>query len=549
MKSHASRAALRALVLLDLRRGRNRLRRLIHQPLWLLFYAGLAAAVVLMVVKAPAAGAAWGAPAPAGMGLWGGLAAVWILFSLGTRLWGATARSPFTVTAADAVLLFPSPISSRDWVLYQLARSGLQRLAAQLPFLLLWFVLFIQVGVSLDRRGLLAFYLFMLLVGLWGDGLHAITWLALERQPGSRGRRARRRLRSLLTAGALLGLLWLAWPLPAYLAQGSSAAAAFHLLLARAQALAGVPPLSWAAALLEAAVGPGGWSLAAFGGAAGLLGFLWVVAWRLGEGYYEPLVLQGEQDAKLQQAVSSWNVDLQGVALTQLGVVERVGRVQALAIGGAGAWALFWQQANRWLRLELGSWRVGLLALTLLGSLLGLAVRAGAAQSWLWVVPVGFAVFSAPWGYLAEELRRPYIYLIPDPPWKRLLAASLVSAADIVLSYGLMMLVAAAIAAPGVRFFLIGLLALLAASWLAQGALAFSSVAVPTWLGRSARSLIQSLVSLVGLGPGVVTGWLVLAGGGSEAAALVAGSLTTWLVGAALLAVTAALFQHADMAE
>lgn len=540
-------ASLKTLALLDLTLERNRLRRLIHRPFWLLFYAGVAAALILMVLKVPAAVGVQGAQAR--MGPWAGVAAVWMLLILGTRLWGATSRSPFTVTAADTVLLFPSPITSRDLLLYQLIRSGLQRLLTQLPVLLVWLVILMQAGVPLVRRDLVAFYLFLLVVGLWGEGLQAVAWLALERLPWAQARRARRRLRSLLTAAALLALLWVAWPLPSLLVAGSAGEQAFDVLLRRAGALAAGPPLSWAAGLMEVVVGPGRWSLAAFGGVLGLLGLLWLVAWRLGEGYYEPLVLQGEEDARLQQVVSSWNVDVQGAAVAHLGVLDRVERVRALPIGGEGAWALLWEQANRWLRLELGAWRAAVAVLAALGGLLGLGVRAGLAQSWLWLAPIGLTVLSAPWGYLAEELRRPYIYLIPDPPWKRLVAASLVSTADIFLSYGLMMLVGAVVGAAGLAFFMVGLSALVAAAWLAQAALALSSVAVPGWLGRPARSLIQTLISLAGLGPGVAAGWLLVARGGSQTAALIAGSLATLASGFALLAVASARFRRAEMAE
>ena len=550
MKPQTFRTSWRALVFLDGRRGWNRLRRLLHRPFWLLVSAGFGVGLVLLILQV---GAAWGmeraagAPGPGDPGPWLGLVALWVLLSLGTRLWGATTRSPIPVTNADAVLLFPSPVSSRVLVLYHVARKGLHRLVAQVPFWLLWLLLFRRAGVAVHGQGLLAFFLLMLLVGLWGDGLHTVAWLALERAP--QGERIRRYLRRGLVGGALLILLGLAWPLVAQWGAGLDGGQAVRLLLARAQPLAQVPPLGWVVALMETAVGTGGWPGAALAGALALVGGLWLAAWHLGEGYYEPLVLQGEADARLAQAVSSGNVDVQGVAVAHLGVTERVARVRALPWGGRGAWALFWQQANRWLRLELGTWRWGLVVFGLVGGLLGFLVRVGLPSGALWLVPCGLAVLSAPWGYLAEELRRPYIYLIPDASWKRLVAASLVTAADLFLSYTVLMVVAMLLAWPGLSRLLAGLLALLAASWLAQGALALSSLLVPAWVGRWVRSLLQSLVALAGLIPGAAAGWLVEVRGGGEVVGLAAGSLVTWLVGGLLMALASAFFQRAEMAE
>src|SRR5690606_8048805 len=111
----------------------------------------------------------------------------------------------------------------------------------------------------------------------------------------------------------------------------------------------------------------------------------------------------------------------------------------------------------------------------LVGGLLGFLVRVGLPSGALWLVPCGLAVLSAPWGYLAEELRRPYIYLIPDASWKRLVAASLVTAADLFLSYTVLMVVAMLLAWPGLSRLLAGLLALLAASWLVPCGLAVLS--------------------------------------------------------------------------
>ncbi|HEY8531252.1 MAG TPA: putative ABC exporter domain-containing protein [Limnochorda sp.] len=539
-------AGLAALAWLDLRRARNRLHRLLRHPFWLLFYAALAGALIWLILELPAARGA--ESAPAGWGLWTHAAGAWMVLVLGARLWGATSRSPFQVTTADAVLLFTSPVASRDLVLFQLLRSAVHRLVTELPVLVAWLFILIRTGLPLERGDLVAFYLFLLLVGLWGEGLHAITWLALERRPWARAVQARRRLRAILIAAVVGGLLWLVWPLPAVLLSETGQSQVLQLLLGRAEHVAAVPPVSWAGAFAEAVVGPGGQPWAALGSAVGVLALLWLAAWSLGEGYYEPLVLQGEEDARLQQVISSWKVDVQGEALGYLGALNRAGRIQTLRLGGTGAWALFWEQANRWLRLELGAWRLAGLILALFGGLLGVGVRAGLALTWLWLAPIGLAVLSTPWGYLAEELRRPYIYLIPDPPWKRLVAASLVSAVDEFLSCGLMMLAGVLVASAGLGFFLVGLAALAAASWLAQGALALSSVAVPGWLGRATRTVMQTLIAFVGLGPGLVVAWLVVAAGGNEAGALIAASLATLASGSAFLALAAVLFKNAEMA-
>ncbi|NMA71760.1 MAG: hypothetical protein GX961_07575, partial [Firmicutes bacterium] len=158
MKPQTFRTSWRALVFLDGRRGWNRLRRLLHRPFWLLVSAGFGVGLVLLILQV---GAAWGmegaagAPGPGDPGPWLGLVALWVLLSLGTRLWGATTRSPIPVTNADAVLLFPSPVSSRVLVLYHVARTGLHRLVAQVPFWLLWLLLFRRAGVAVHGQGLL----------------------------------------------------------------------------------------------------------------------------------------------------------------------------------------------------------------------------------------------------------------------------------------------------------------------------------------------------------------------------------------------------------
>jgi len=52
----------------------------------------------------------------------------------------------------------------------------------------------------------------------------------------------------------------------------------------------------------------------------------------------------------------------------------------------------------------------------------------------------------------------------------------------------------------------------------------------------------------VGLGPGLVVAWLVVAAGGNEAGALIAASLATLASGSAFLALAAVLFKNAEMA-
>ncbi|BAS25951.1 putative ABC exporter domain-containing protein [Limnochorda pilosa] len=541
---------LRALAVLELRRERNRLVRLLHRPAWLLFYAAVALGVAAVFLRGPGGDGQPPVPGDGGF-VSGGLAALWILLSVGQRLWAAAQRSPFTLSSADASLLLPSPISSRHLLIFQLARTAIQRLVTQLPFLVLWVVLLESAGHSLGRAGVGWFYAFIILMGLWGDGTHAVVWLALEHQPQPRAARARRALKGFLAAGAATGVGWLLAPVVTALLSGAPAGAGgvMSLLLERAHGLATVPPVSWAAAFLGAALGQGNGVWAATVAGAGVLVGLWAVAAALADDYYEPLVLQGEQDARIHQAASTWNVDTQSVAVEHLGLPGRLRQVRALPPMGQGAWALFWQQANRWLRLELASWWMSLLGLAVLGGVLGALVRAGTASLWLWVVPPALALFSAPWGYLSEELRRPYLYLIPDAAWKRLVAASLVSSLDLFLSYGVMLGVAVGIAGAGAASLAGGLLVLLAVAWLTQGSLALASVGVPPWLGRATRMVIQSVLVLVGLIPGVAAAWVALALGAASAAAAGVGFLTTSAVGAGLFAAAAALFHRAELGE
>lgn len=535
------------LAVMALRRGRNRLRRLLQRPIWLLVWSLLGVAVLLPILRAPLDPGPLAAPAARASGL----AAVWILVSVASRLWEATARPPFTLAQADASLLLPSPISSRQILLFQLIRSALGRLAVQIPFLALWALLLHRIGYPLSRSGLAGFYLLTVIVSLWGDGVHTFGWLALERVPPGRSLLARRLVRLLLVAGTLLGLGWLAGPILRALAAGRLALASSLAgsLLERAHLLASAAPLSWAVALLEAAFGQAPWNTAAVAGCFAGVAFLWMAALGLGEDYYESLVLQGEEDARLRQVTASWNVDVQGAAVERLGVLRRLRRVPRLPWRGGGAWALFWEQANRWLRLELGSWWLSLLGLGFLGGIVGLARRAGAAPFWLWLVPAALALLSAPWGYLAEELRRPYIYLIPDRPWRRLIAASLVSAVDVFVSYGWMLVVAAGVATEGLEAVAVGLVLLLAIAWVTQAAMALTAVVVPPWLGRTTRVVIQSILSMAALGPGVLAAVAAHASGGGQLLGAVLGLVVTLLMGAGLFRVAAALFHRAEMAD
>lgn len=578
---------MRALLQLEWWQFRNRLRRLLRSPGWLVFYGLIVVGFVAVMVQVARLSAVPGnhevqaeaivtgfrPPATA-------VLAGWALVAMLMSLYGAPRRPPVIFSSADVSLLLPAPISPRVVLAGQFLRQLFLELLRAIPNLVWSLLVLMKLDYPVGFSGVFSLLAAFVLIHMVAELVGAVGWLAVHRKPAEQAARTGRRLRAAVVVVATILAVWALWP--AFRGQGGQGVAgirpALEVTFERLEKAAELPPLRWLASFglpfewqfAREATGAAsrreapGWPAATREGFLAtllLVGALAAAALHLAEDYYEPAVAQTQtfiQAAEVaKKAGEAQATDLQGTVLTMLGrsADPRLSHVSVPPFG-RGAWAITWEQALRYLRFERATAVYSLVFIGLFGAGLGLLVRyLNLASFWLWLVPLAMPLLSQGSGYLADELRQPHIFLIPAAPWRRLLATAVVPWFDVSLDTSLMLwtsVLVGTVGRAGAGFASIAASAL--ASWLlllalcalGQATVLLGTVIVPSWLPPFTRSLLRFMVFVLCLVLVVPLPVLGLLAGGSVRLALLLAAAGAVAITALVLVVAARLFDRLE---
>ncbi|MBE3584232.1 MAG: hypothetical protein IMX01_08990 [Limnochordaceae bacterium] len=566
---------MRAIWQLQWWQSRNRLRKLLRSPGWLIFYAVMGVGFVTLVVYSartsishpPAAGATMGRlpfTLPVAISLWAVVATL-MAVQQGTK------RPPVTFELGDVNLLLPTPLPPRLVFAAQFLRRLLGHLLQALPSLVWVGYLLIRVSYRIPLGGLVGLFLSFFLIQVWADAVESVVWMALYRQQPERAAARAGWVRNAVLVITIVALAWALTPLLPSVE--NPAAPRLTALSERLDTIAAIPPFGWFGELVPATPGPvssgsGGLAASRPAAALALVGLIVAasgLAVFLANEYYEPALAQTEVQRQVLAAArgqsgtaATTTMDTQGTALAILGgrATDRLASIQVQPFG-QGAWAIAWEQLLRYLRFERATIVYALAFVALFGGVLGAIVRgAGLPPAWAWSIPLLLSLLNLSTGYLGEEFRRPEIYLIPDPTIVRLLAASLVSWWDTSSTGSLMLWLAALVASAGTPTFgsvMAGTLAawvlLLTLTWLTLGAGLLSMILVPPWLPGMTRVLLSFLILLPALIPSLAVCLIVAWQLGSIPAGFLAAALPTALLAAILFAVAARFFDRLEVTD
>lgn len=422
---------MRAVLFLQARRTKNRIRQILQRPGLLLFYAAIAAGAGLFFFGATpysttgAQGRLW--RLPSGESLEAGAAGFALALILFEVYVGA-GQAPWLFEEADVYWLFASPIRPQAIVAVHLIRQLLGGFLTATAFAVVAALAAGSAGVSVHGWRFVLVFLAIAAVGWWATAAGSATWLWVVQGGPERWEGRKSRIRTLVTLLAAGILVWTGMPVAGALAAGEPlTASGLEGFAGRLAMLGRWPPFRTVAALLRPVAGGDSSAGAAWEAVAE------VAAWTglavagvllLARGYYEAAEQVATSRASLVQAAQGGAAgDVEALAAELLGI--RRARVFVRPFGH-GPWALLWAQTVRFLRMEVASLRFSVPFSMIGGAVIGIVARAAGAPIWgVLVVPLLIAV-SGSNVYFLEELRRPYLFTIPAPAWKRILAGGTV---------------------------------------------------------------------------------------------------------------------------
>ena len=496
-----ARASWKALLYLRVAQTRNYFRTLVRQPgFWAMLGGAGAGMTVVRALRGGEGGGdrtafAAALPEPFPIEVAVGVIA-WLAIFWG--LWQGTRKAPFEIRESDAVLLLPSPMSSRAFFALYLAVDNVRRLWAA-AWLIGLSLIVLPVDPRVDEFSFPWAYLGYFVASLLGRSFAFAEWSWLQalegREPG-RAVRLRRGLRFGLIGVALVVAVWLAAGVmsgPRSVGQNVEQAAVGRWV-ERLDGLTSLPPTSWVRSMVAGGGSTGSAAVGSiserlWGGLAPallLVGLAQAAAIRSATDYYEPLVHRAESLGNLARRASHREIDAQGVALEAFR--SKTEWMVSLPPFGRGPGALLWSGLTRTVRFGIALATVSILTYFVLGIGLGAAVRWwGVSVYWAWVAPSLLAILTGSASNLVDELGRPYIFLFPGPPWRRLLAAVWVSVFDNVLNGTLFLALLAIVAPLTLSDSLAAFGMLVAAALLSQTAAGLGQIMLPSWIGGRER--------------------------------------------------------------
>jgi len=459
-------------------------------------------------------------------------------------IWRGTGPPP-RATAADVVFVLCSPIRSRVQFAYLMFRE----VGAMLSIITIVAAMsligpLIRVVTTSDATLEGAFG--SPTIGIWliiliGGVTRLAVWVATEQVvviDASKGYRLRLGIRGLMALTILGVLTFVALPVVRGEHDGFRAIADHGV--ERLMLLSQVPPLSFPPMIYS----EDGSTFLGLG--ALLLTGLVITGAGLfaAKDFVEPIAVMAERQTDARgQSVDTGN-DIQWSTMSQLGSAPRL-RFSIPAFGH-GPWALFWASLVRWARYQMAVAWVSVLTLLGLGVTVAVLVRIDIiSHYWIWILVLSMPLFSS-YSMFLDELRKPFLFMLPGPAWKRLVAAGGTSVLDgLSGSLALVIIVIATQARP-VPEALALLLVALVVGFLVQATVGMVQVILPSWLNRKIRTTLTFSLNVITILPAITAFILGLALSG-EFAGFVAGVIVALITASIVLLVSVLLFDRLEM--
>lgn len=444
--------------------------------------------------------------------------------------WRGTGHPP-RATAADIIFVLCSPIKSRVQFAYLMFRE----VATMLSILTIVAILSL-VGPLLRAMTSSADTLQDAFqsptIGIWlilliGGVTRLSVWVAIEQvvsRDAHRGHRLRWIVRGVLASVSIGVIAFIALPITR--AGHESIRAMADQAAERTLLLTAVPPLSFPAMIYS----PDGSPLLALGALVLTAIIIATAGLYFARDFAEPIAIMAERTTDARgQSIESGN-DLQWSTMSQLGTAPRMR--YSIRPFGQGPWALFWSSLQRWVRYQMSVAWFSLLTLVAMAVGVTVMVRLGVVSTyWIWGFALSMPIFSS-YNMLLDELRKPFMFMTPGAPWKRLIAAGATSVVDGVLASAILVVIVVATRAMGIGEALLLLLAAFLIGFLIQASVGLVQILLPSWLSRKIRTSLTFGLNAVALIP-VAAAFIF--------GAVVSGPLTGFAIAACVSLITAVI--------
>ncbi|MDO4288778.1 MAG: putative ABC exporter domain-containing protein [Eubacterium sp.] len=391
---------------------KNRLLSLKHHPGQLVVLILLAALLIFCLISAALSPGTESTAAPGNLALLAAILSGLFLFLCVTSIQKGLASGASFFTMADVNLLFLSPVSPRKILAYGLIKR------AGTTLLIGVFILFQAANLKsffgLDTAKIVLLFLGYCLFIFLSELLSLILYAATGGNPRAKG----------LIKNLLYGCVGLLAAVFVFLAitQGDVMAALVTLLGGKAFQL--VPLVGWSTGLIMAAIsGDTLWTLLFLGLNLALGGLIIFLVSRTGSNYYEDVLQSAENTYAMKTAAREGRV-------VETRDTSKISRKKTGIGHGRGASVFFFKHL---LENRRSGW-LGLNKFTMIFALAAwvLCIFLKDSLDYLWLF--GFLCYvqllSSVTGRWVKETILPYIYLVPQSPFKKLLWASLESLMD-----------------------------------------------------------------------------------------------------------------------
>ncbi len=459
-------------------------------------------------------------------------------------VWKGTGPPP-KITQAEVIMVLGSPIKARIQFAWLMFRD-----MAALVLFISTFTLFALASSIIDAMTAgessldgafsspaVAIWLIVLI----GGATRFTTWVATE-QVVARDPEGGHQLRNGIRAGVItIGAAVAGWLLvPTFRSNTSGVEARIDEFAYRVLDLASNTPLVLPANILSDHTA----TLPALGGMLLLLAIISGFGIYHAKDFVEPIAITAERSTDARGQSVDTGKDLHWSSMSQLGKAPRLSIT--IPPFGSGPWALLWNSMVRWARYEIAVAGVSILVLAGMG--LGAAILARLEiidPRWIWMLALSMPLFGS-YNMFLDELRKPFIFMLPGPPWKRLLAAGATSVMDGTISAFLVALIALVLGVLPLIEAVMILVAATAIGFLIQAGIGLVQVILPTWLNKKLRTSLTFAINTLAIMPAAIATVIGVVAGGENVGYL-AGVVTAVLSGIIVLGLAVKLFDRLEM--
>lgn len=470
-----------------------------------------------------------------------------VLIFLGTLLfavWKGTGPPP-RITQAEVIMILGSPIRTRiqfGWLIFR-------DMAALLGFITA-FTLFSLVSslvqamtagdTSLEEvfsSPAVTIWLIILIGGVTRFAVWVATEQVVARDPEG-GHQLRAGIRTGMITLALIIAAWLI--VPVLRASESGFRERADMFVYRVLDLAAWSPLTLPANILNDDAS----TWLALGGLILLTIALSGFGIYHARDFVEPIAITAERATDARGQSIDAGKDLHWASMGQLGKAPRM--AVAVPPFGIGPWALLWNSLQRWARYEVAVAGTSLVVLAAIGVAAALGVRFGFIDKiWIWGIALSMPFFGS-YNMFLDELRKPFIFMMPGAAWKRLLAAGATSVLDGTVGAAILVVIALTLRVLSFVDAVLILVAATALGFLIQAGIGLVQVVLPTWINKKLRTSLTFGINTLAAMP-ALSATIAGAIAGGKYTAYSAGVGTALITGVVVLALAVRLFDRMEM--